>query len=308
MTSADPAGAVDPRDFPPCPICDGSTWRLIYRGAVRDGAYGKDRPGAVARCGGCGVDRLGETLCLKASEYESEVYRKQLGQSQDIAQHLQTHDELARFSLESVWPMSLRGKVVADVGCGGGSLLDHVSGLVAEAIAIEPAKEFAASLRERGYRYFAGADEAVARYEGAVDLAFAIQVIEHVEDPRVFLAGIRQLLKSGGLCVVSTPNRNDILLDLLPDDFPAFFYRTQHRWAFDAGALANCATAAGFGIRETRHVHRYGMANALLWLRDRKPAGRAALDVIDREADALWRTWLESSGRADNLYLLLSRP
>jgi len=50
------------------------------------------------------------------------------------------------------------------------------------------------------------------------------------------------------------------------------------------------------------------MANALLWLRERKPGGREQLAAIDREADALWRAWLESSGRADNLYMLLTRP
>ena len=66
--------------------------------------------------------------------------------------------------------------------------------------------------------------------------------------------------------------------------------------------------AAGFDVREVRHVHRYGMANALLWLRERKPSGRERLTVIDHEADALWRAWLESTGRADNLYMLLTRP
>ena len=177
-----------------------------------------------------------------------------------------------------------------------------------KAIAIDPAAGFADSLRDRGYDYFASTDAAAARYEDAVDIAFAIQVIEHVADPKAFLAEILKLLKPGGTCVLSTPNRNDILMDLLPDDFPSFFYRTQHRWAFDAPTLANCAGAAGFNVREVRHVHRYGMANALLWLRERKPGGREQLAAIDREADALWRAWLESSGRADNLYMLLTRP
>jgi 2-polyprenyl-3-methyl-5-hydroxy-6-metoxy-1,4-benzoquinol methylase len=96
-----------------------------------------------------------------------------------------------------------------------------------------------------------------------------VQVIEHVEDPKAFFAGIRQLLKPDGLAVISTPIRDDILMDLLPDDFPAFFYRTQHRWAFDAAALARCTEVAGLVVREVRHVRRYGMVNVLLWLRER---------------------------------------
>ncbi len=96
-------------------------------------------------------------------------------------------------------------------------------------------------------------------------------------------------------------------MELLPDEFPGFFYRTQHRWAFDAAALARCAAEAGFQVQETRHIHRYGIANTMLWLRDRKPSGRAALPPLDRAADDMWRTWLEANGRADNLYMLL-RP
>ncbi|MDI1347565.1 MAG: class I SAM-dependent methyltransferase, partial [Pseudolabrys sp.] len=236
----------------------------------------------------------------------TEVYRDRLEQGHDIEKHQATHDELARFTIETVWPLSLRGQTVADVGCGGGSLLDHVRGVAAHVVAVDPAEGFALSLRQRGYNYFPSAEEAAREYGGRVDVAFAIQVIEHVADPKSFLAGIRNLLRPGGTLIVSTPNHNDILMDVLPDDFPAFFYRTQHRWTFGAAALSYCAEAAGFRVREVRHVHRYGMANALLWLRDRKPSGRATLLPIDREADGLWRTWLEASGRSDNLYLVLT--
>jgi SAM-dependent methyltransferase len=245
---------------------------------------------------------------LNSADYVGDTYRVHLGQNHDLGDHRRGHDELARFTVDTIWPISLREKVIADIGCGGGSLLDHFSGLAKKAVAIDPAAGFADSLRARGYDYFSTSEAAAVRYGNAVDFAFAIQVIEHVDDPVAFLAEVLRLLKPGAMCVVSTPNRDDILMDLLPNDFPAFFYRTQHRWAFDASSLATCASGAGFNVREVRHVHRYGMANALLWLRERKPAGREDLSVIDRKADTLWRAWLESTGRADNLYIVLIRP
>lgn len=297
---------LDAVNFPRCPVCGGSRWIGIYAGPVRAGSFGKTRIGQVARCDTCGISRLAEELCLKSDDYRTNVYREQLEQNHDIARHQATHDNLARFTIETLWPLSLRGQTVADVGCGGGSLLDHVRGVAAELVAIDPAEGFAQSLRRRGYHYFASAEQAAREHGGKIDVAFAVQVIEHVEDPRSFLAGIRNLLKPSGTLIVSTPNHNDILMDLLPDDFPAFFYRTQHRWAFEAAALSYCAEAAGFRVKETRYVHRYGMANALLSLRDRKPSGAAILPPIDREADGLWRTWLEASGRSDNLYLVLN--
>lgn len=292
-------------DFPTCPVCGSAAWTVHYEGPVRRGGFGESVSGKIARCSGCGIDRLGEALCLQDADYRAGAYRAHLGQDHELAKHFAAQDELARFTLETIWPRSLRGKIVADVGCGGGSLLDHLHGVPQHLIAIDPDEKFADSLKAHGYRHFFGAADAGQEFAGRVDSAFAIQVIEHVSNPRAFLSDVRALLAPDGWFLVSTPNRADILMDILPGDFPSFFYRTQHRWYFDAASLACCAEAAGFAVVETRHVHRYGMANAMLWLRDRKPSGRAALAGIDPLADDLWRSYLESSGRADNLYMLL---
>ena len=58
-------------------------------------------------------------------------------------------------------------------------------------------------------------------------------------------------------------------------------------------------------VEEVRHLHRYGLANAMMWLRDRRPKGRTPLPPLDRTMDAHWKGWLESAGRSDNLYLHL---
>ena len=63
--------------FKPCEICGASDWNLIvYEGVVRTGSFGtKTEGGKVARCGGCDVDRLDETVNIAASAYESDSYR-----------------------------------------------------------------------------------------------------------------------------------------------------------------------------------------------------------------------------------------
>jgi 2-polyprenyl-3-methyl-5-hydroxy-6-metoxy-1,4-benzoquinol methylase len=304
MMTAVEAHSLD-RDFPACPVCSGASWKIVYQGPVRDGTFGQSVPAVVKRCESCGIERLAESACLKTEAYQSESYRRHIGQDHDVARHYAAHDELARFTLDTIWPLSLRDLSVADIGCGGGSLLDHIRGLPKKLVAVDPAEGFAASLKQRGYQWYTSAQAAKTALADGVDVAFTIQVIEHVDDPKTFLADIRALLKPGGLCVVSTPNRADILMELLPEEFPAFFYRTQHRWAFDAASLTCCAIAAGFSVESVRHVHRYGMANSLLWLRDKKPSGRSPLPAIDAAADNLWRSWCEANQRADNLYLLL---
>ena len=130
---------------------------------------------------------------------------------------------MASFTLEALWPRSVRAANVADIGAGGGSLLDHLRGVASGCLAIEPDPIFAAALAARGYAHFPSCEAGMREWASRIDVAFCIQVIEHVERPRDFLASIRGLLAPTGRLVLSTPNRNDILFDLLPNDFPAFF-------------------------------------------------------------------------------------
>lgn len=294
-------------DFPSCAICGSDSWRRVYDGPIRNGAFGAWREARVCRCETCGVDRVAERACLPLESYESAEYRQLLKQDHDAAHHNAAHDELARFTLDTLWPISLRGKIVADVGCGGASLLDYISGLASKMVAIDPSEAFAPSLKSRGYVWFPSAAAAAKEYAGVVDIVFSTQVIEHVDDPVEFLRGIASLLAPNGVAVVSTPNRRDILMELLPDTFPSFFYRTQHRFAFDASSLAYAANLAGLQVDELRYVYRYGLANTLHWLKEGRPRGRAPMAPLDGTFDRHWQAWLESTGRSDNLYLIAHR-
>lgn len=305
MTKKSP---LSPINFPVCAACGSDDWAVVYEGPVRDGSFGRECDAVIARCAGCGVDRLDESLCLNLRDYELPTYREKLQQSHDAEKHQREHDELARFTLETIWPMKLRKKIVADFGCGGGVLLDHLRGLADVLIAIEPNNLFGKSLTERGYDWYRSGPAAARAYPEGVDLLISNQVIEHVDDPYSFMKEAYNLLKPGGRVIISTPNREDILMELLSDEFPRFFYRTQHRWSFHSASLKACAERAGLMVLETRHVHRYGIANVMHWLRDKQPRGRAPFQPFDDQIDKLWRSWLEATGRSDNLYLIAERP
>ncbi len=294
--------------FDACEICGNTQWTDVYRGPVRDGVFGTyHSDGVVGRCSGCGAVRLGEPSCVPESFYETKEYRAKLREGLGSDTYFANHDELQIHTLRAIWPQRLRRATVADIGCGAGALLDHLRGWTERQVAVEPCDLYRDDLGARGYHVYPHVHDATRDWAGRVDFAFSIQVIEHTLNPRVFLEQIKPLLRADGRLVISTPNRRDILLDLLPDDFPSFFYRVVHRWYFDADSLATCARAAGFDVAGVRHVHRYGMANALRWLRDRQPTGNARLDAIEQLADDYWAGYLESTGRSDCLYLLL-RP
>ena len=280
---------------------------MVYSGPVRDGAFGHLRENAtVARCGGCGADRLNEESCPDATIYETEAYRAKLCEELSTKGYYKVADPLQIFNQEILQNYSLRGKTVADIGCAVGSFLDHVSGIAKRLIAVEPSVIYHQSLQERGYDVFPYASSAEAVY-GEVDCCVSIQVIEHVRNPRGFLEEIAPLLRDDGYLIVSTPNRDDILMSLLPQQYPAFFYRVVHRWYFDQVSLARCAELAGYEVVESRYVHRYGMANVLRWLRDCGPTGAAREATITPMADSFWKAYLEAQKLSDCLYMVLRK-
>jgi SAM-dependent methyltransferase len=240
-----------------------------------------------------------------ALDYRTEEYRLLVDHASSSEAFRLLHDpeQLDRLPLlEPVMP--LRGRTVADIGCGAGTFLDLVRGHAAVTIGVEPARQYRDALVDAGHHYFPGCSEAAAVWDGRVDLAVCFSVIEHVDDPLDLLASIRRLLAPGGRALVSTPNRADWLLELLPVEYGAFFFRAVHRWYFDRSSLAAVARHAGFDVIEPFHVHRFDLSNFLVWLRDRAPSGLRRVPV-DPVLDAAFRQTLVATGRSDYLYAWL---
>lgn len=298
-----------PDKFDRCEICGCLRWRECYAGPVRNGAFGSLTPEncVVGLCEGCGAQRLEERACKQDDVYSNESYRELVGEASGAADFWEAHDRDQIRNLAVTGTDGFRGQVVLDVGCGGGSFLDSISGFAQRTIGIEPCIPYHDALRSQGHDVFASLEEAVNTVSGIADVACCFSVIEHVTNPRSFLAGIRSLLDPEGVLYISTPNRNDILMDLLSEDYPSFFYRTVHRWYFDAESLKKCCRRAGFKHVGIDHRHRFGLANAMQWLRDRKPTGQTGIDALDDpRLDGAWQGHLRSTGTSDYLYAKLS--
>lgn len=295
--------------FGRCEICAADSWTVAYSGPVRAGKFGNlTDTTTVGYCNSCGAERLIEKSCVEEAVYESEEYRKLLHEDSTPSGFFHEHDPLQLERLNVFPPYHFRNKIVADVGCAAGAFLDHIGGLTSQNIAIEPAKQYQQSLMNRGYSVYSYANEVEENLINKVDFAFSFSVIEHVLNPKQFLSDIGQILKKDGKLIISTPNRNDVLTSLLPDEYPSFFYRSVHRWYFDKESLVNCCKAAGFEILETKFVHRFGLSNAVKWLRDKCPSGRADLELLQSKTlNAVWRHELEDAGIADYMYFVLKR-
>jgi 2-polyprenyl-6-hydroxyphenyl methylase / 3-demethylubiquinone-9 3-methyltransferase len=104
-------------------------------------------------------------------------------------------------------------KSVLDIGCGGGILSEClarqgllVSGIDASSQAIDVAKKHA-TLMDLTIDYRVATAEAALATGNTYDIVTALEIIEHVDRPDLFVAAAAGLVKPNGLLFLSTLNR-----------------------------------------------------------------------------------------------------
>ena len=130
--------------------------------------------------------------------------------------------------------ISVNGKKVLDVGCGGGILAEGLAALGAQVTGIDLSDKALSvaqlHLLESGhsidYRHIA-AEDLAAQSPGGYDIVTCMEMLEHVPDPASIVTACAALARPGGHLFFSTLNRNpksflfavigaEYLLQLLP--------------------------------------------------------------------------------------------
>lgn len=107
----------------------------------------------------------------------------------------------------------LKGLKALDVGCGAGLVTESLARMGADATGLDASADAIAAARvhaeESGLvvTYHADSVENLSATGAQFDLITALEVVEHVADVDLFIAGLSTLLAPGGLLVFSTPNR-----------------------------------------------------------------------------------------------------
>ena len=106
------------------------------------------------------------------------------------------------------------GLRILDIGCGGGLLCEPMARLGATVVGVDAAERnipVATTHAEQSgltitYRHDTA--EALVDEGAEFDVVLNMEVVEHVEGPLEYLTACQRLLKSGGLMICSTINRN----------------------------------------------------------------------------------------------------
>src|SRR6266404_2487265 len=96
-----------------------------------------------------------------------------------------------------------------EVGAGFGtfSCLASEGGAFGRVVAVEPTPDLARACRARGLTVIEKRIDGITKNDvGAVDVLASFEVIEHLFEPRRFIAKASEILQPGGLLVLSCPN------------------------------------------------------------------------------------------------------
>lgn len=135
--------------------------------------------------------------------------------------------EPERFAVRRDWLLArvTPGTRVVDLGCGEGAFAAALHAHGAHPLGIdvvaEPLRRARVAHPQLPWR-LAALDGPLPLEDGAAEVVWTGEVIEHVVDPVGWLSEIRRVLPSGGRLLLTTPDHPPALLHSLADDPAAF--------------------------------------------------------------------------------------
>lgn len=165
--------------------------------------------------------------------------------------------------IDIIVPHINKNTKLLEVGCSAGMFLSHVKDLCGEIAGLDYDIRSSKFTEETcKCRVYANDSDLPEQY---FDIVCMFQTLEHVHDPKEFLARVCKSLKPDGLLYVEVPNIHDALVSTY--DIPLhhrFFFHKSHLWYFSMKSLLSLMDLVGF-IGEARFIQDYNILNHLAW-------------------------------------------
>jgi ubiquinone/menaquinone biosynthesis C-methylase UbiE len=188
---------------------------------------------------------------------------------------------------------------VIDVGCGDGSLIAFCARQGAEVIFVDLDEQRLAFTEQQvkaspahAYQAIHSDCNPIPLADNTGDVVICTEVLEHVDDPRNFLAELVRIAKPGGQLLISVPDaRSEQLIGATAP--PAYFQAPNHIRIFAEGELQQLVIEAGLEIEQEQWFGGFwSMYLALSWLTAESPQS-LPIDNPHPITDHWTRLWLE---------------
>ena len=253
---------------------------------------------AVLRCPQSGVIVLSRIDHMSREYYEGiEGFRYWSSDDRQKAINAGHEDKLRRKRwLEHV----VTNKKWLDVGTGSGGILDALSSLACETIAVEPQKQAIECLRKAGHLVYKQIQDVP---DHDFDVVSLFHVLEHFTDPLSELKLLRDRMNVEAKIYIEIPHANDFLLTFLKlEEFKNFTLWSEHLILHTRISLQHLLETAGFENIVIQGCQRYPLANHLHWLAKSKPGGHLSWDFLRTpELDREYENMLIKQDMSDTL-------
>lgn len=240
-----------------CILCGSQSWKQIVTGPDR--MRGLPIEYRVLKCATCGLCRTDPQI--KKGE-RAKYYEPDVPSGAGKTARIEIYQRRLADRLQKAVAGS-SGKRVLDIGCGQGVCLEMMRDRGFEAYGVELGEESARlACEERGLNVVAGDLLALQAANESFDVVLMSHLIEHVDDPIGILDRVRDLLKPGGLVLLSLPNYRCIERRI----FGANWYPwclPVHLYHFDTRSIRRAAEMAGLKVDRVAYLPFFFLAQSL---------------------------------------------
>ena len=265
-----------------CPVCGSSRISKRYTGKPVRSEWRDEKTFEVFECADCTHGFLNPVLgqAELARYYGSQYSAYQAGHGTGELQR--AGDQAKREKRFRHVDLEARMDVL-DVGCGSGSFLQVIRGVVGSVQGVEPSEHGVATCRQLDIPVFHGdMEEFSLADDRKFDLITMNHVLEHHPEPKRLLGLCRSRLKEGGQLWIAVPNADCFFARRLKSrwhssDLPV------HLQQFSASSLRRAIEAVGLVLDNLRSESENSLpGSAATYLRGFGIPGRLSRNILRR--------------------------